>query len=277
MSNVESKKDDTTEETSVSVEKSMQKSLETSTAHNKTVPKLVRLKNCLECIEQKTCDFEFNDRTTCAVISENFYPTVIGRSEYGNFKEALYHLEKKLIATRSPEEIRGGGLLKYCNLLVKNYKPTNVYQIRTLERYMCSRFFIDFSDLNQQQAKLESYLANHFSDDPILKFDYLTILHNVVQRSTVCLMNHELRLTLNMIRDLAYEQQEQQQQQQQLQQNLSQQQPSKQYQQVQQATIDQGQQQQQQPQYYQQKPVLIQSGAYRVKLVNYTLAKPIAP
>lgn len=139
-----------------------------------------------------------------AAISENFYPTVIGRSEFGNFKEALYHLEKKLIATRSPEEIRGGGLLKYCNLLVKNYKPTNVYQIRTLERYMCSRFFIDFSDLSQQQAKLESYLANHFSDDPILKFDYLTILHNVVQRSTVCLMNHELRLTLNMIRDLAY-------------------------------------------------------------------------
>lgn len=149
--------------------------------------------------------------SSCAVISENFYPTVIGRSEYGNFKEALYHLEKKLIATRSPEEIRGGGLLKYCNLLVKNYKPTNVYQIRTLERYMCSRFFIDFSDLNQQRAKLESYLANHFSDDPMQKFDYLTILHNVVQRSTVCLMNHELRLTLSMIRDLAYNLNEQQQ------------------------------------------------------------------
>uniref|UniRef100_A0A6G1S5Y6 polynucleotide adenylyltransferase n=1 Tax=Aceria tosichella TaxID=561515 RepID=A0A6G1S5Y6_9ACAR len=148
--------------------------------------------------------------SSCAVISENFYPTVIGRSEYGNFKEALYHLEKKLIATRSPEEIRGGGLLKYCNLLVKNYKPTNVYQIRTLERYMCSRFFIDFSDLNQQRAKLESYLANHFSDDPMQKFDYLTILHNVVQRSTVCLMNHELKLTLSMIRELAYNLNEQQ-------------------------------------------------------------------
>jgi len=167
------------------------------------------MQQCNSLIRRNMCDYGTN-RTSCAVISENFYPTVIGRSEYGNFKEALYHLEKKLIATRSPEEIRGGGLLKYCNLLVKNYKPTNVYQIRTLERYMCSRFFIDFSDLNQQRAKLESYLANHFSDDPIQKFDYLTILHNVVQRSTVCLMNHELRLTLNMIRELAYSLNEQQ-------------------------------------------------------------------
>lgn len=155
-------------------------------------------------LSENLCDFGTSKISSCAVISENFYPTVIGRSEYGNFKEALYHLEKKLIATRSPEEIRGGGLLKYCNLLVKEYKPTNVYQIRTLERYMCSRFFIDFSDLNQQRAKLESYLANHFSDDPKQKFDYLTVLHNVVHRSTVCLMNHELRLTLAMIRDLAY-------------------------------------------------------------------------
>jgi len=212
-------------------------------------------------------DFETNTRT-CAVISENFYPTVIGRSEYGDFKEALYHLEKKLIATRSPEEIRGGGLLKYCNLLVKNYKPTNVYQIRTLERYMCSRFFIDFSDLNQQQAKLESYLANHFSDDPILKYDYLNILHNVVQRSTVCLMNHDLRLTLNMIRDLAYKINEQQQQPQFQNQHLASQQ---QVQQSSQSSVKQHQQPQQ-PYYQQQKPVLIQSGVYRVKLVNYTLA-----
>lgn len=186
----------------------------------------------------------------CAVISKNFYPTVIGRSEYGNFKEALYHLENKLIATRSPEEIRGGGLLKYCNLLVKNYKPTNIYNIRTLERYMCSRFFIDFSDLNQQQAKLESYLANHFSDDPVLKFEYLTILHNVVQRSTVCLMNHELRLTLGMIRDLAYKLNENHHRQQETQQQ-SQPPATQRHRYVQQAHF--------------------QSGHYRVRLVNFSL------
>ena len=72
-------------------------------------------------------------------ISENFYPTVVGESVYGNFNEALYHLHRKLIATRNPEEIRGGGLLKYCNLLVKNYRPAWPEAVKTMERYMCSR------------------------------------------------------------------------------------------------------------------------------------------
>lgn len=67
-------------------------------------------------------------------ISENFYPTVVGESVYGDFQEALYHLQKKLICTRLPEEIRGGGLLKYCNLLVKNYKPARPDYIKSLQR-----------------------------------------------------------------------------------------------------------------------------------------------
>ena len=34
---------------------------------------------------------------------------------------------------------RGGGLLKYCNLLVKNYRPAWPEAVKTMERYMCSR------------------------------------------------------------------------------------------------------------------------------------------
>ncbi|XP_022258099.1 protein FAM46C-like isoform X2 [Limulus polyphemus] len=143
----------------------------------------------------------------CAEVSmdENFYPTVVGESVYGDFQEALYHLNKKLIATRNPEEIRGGGLLKYCNLLVRDYEPVNPEDIKTLERYMCSRFFIDFSDVIQQQAKLESYLANHFIGDSQSKYEYLMILHRVVDESTVCLMGHERRQTLTLIEELAYQ------------------------------------------------------------------------
>lgn len=77
-------------------------------------------------------------------ISENFYPTVVGESVYGDFQEALYHLQKKLISTRQPEEIRGGGLLKYCNLLVKNYRAAEPDYIKSLQRYMCSRFVTTF-------------------------------------------------------------------------------------------------------------------------------------
>ncbi|XP_014246627.1 putative nucleotidyltransferase FAM46C isoform X2 [Cimex lectularius] len=139
-------------------------------------------------------------------IGENFYPTVVGESVYGDFQEALYHLHKKLIATRHPEEIRGGGLLKYCNLLVRSYKPAEPDHIKLLERYMCSRFFIDFPDIGQQRAKLENYLWNHFvggAEEEGLKYQYLTILHSVVEESTVCLMGHERRQTLCLIEDLA--------------------------------------------------------------------------
>lgn len=140
-------------------------------------------------------------------IGENFYPTVVGESVYGDFQEALYHLHKKLISTRSPEEIRGGGLLKYCNLLVKMYKPSQPEYIKTLERYMCSRFFIDFPDIGQQRAKLENYLWNHFvgPEEETLKYQYLMLLHNVVEESTVCLMGHERRQTLALIENLAYQ------------------------------------------------------------------------
>lgn len=138
-------------------------------------------------------------------ISENFYPTVVGESVYGDFHEALYHLQNKLISTRQPEEIRGGGLLKYCNLLVRNYIPVDPKQIKKLERYMCSRFFIDFPDILQQRIKLEAYLRNHFwgiEEEP-LQYHYLVHLHDVVENSTVCLMGHERRQTLNLIEHLA--------------------------------------------------------------------------
>ena len=121
-------------------------------------------------------------------IGDNFYPTVVGESMYGDFHEALYHLQKKLIATRNPEEIRGGGLLKYCNLLCKGYRPAVPEEVKNMERYMCSRFFIDFSDINQQQSKLENYLYNHFVDDmngnaenDRLKYEYLMILYQTTQ------------------------------------------------------------------------------------------------
>lgn len=140
-------------------------------------------------------------------ISENFYPTVVGESVYGDFQEALYHLQKKLISTRQPEEIRGGGLLKYCNLLVKNYRPAEPDYIKSLQRYMCSRFFIDFPDIGQQKAKLENYLWNHFvgPEEEALKHQYLMLLHDVVEESTVCLMGHERRQTLQLIKGLAWQ------------------------------------------------------------------------
>ncbi|KAI5942542.1 Terminal nucleotidyltransferase 5C [Manis javanica] len=138
-----------------------------------------------------------------STISEHLHPTVIGESVYGDFEEAFDHLQNRLIATKNPEEIRGGGLLKYSNLLVRDFRPTDQEEIKTLERYMCSRFFIDFPDILEQQRKLETYLQNHFAEEERSKYDYLMTLRRVVNESTVCLMGHERRQTLNLISLLA--------------------------------------------------------------------------
>ncbi|XP_014020291.1 terminal nucleotidyltransferase 5C [Salmo salar] len=132
-------------------------------------------------------------------MSSHFHPTVVGESVYGDFGASLDHLMNKLIATKRPEEIRGGGLLKYCNLLVRAFRPTSEEEFKGLERYMCSRFFIDFPDIGEQQRKLEAYLQSHFVGEEKSKYDYLMILRRVVNESTVCLMGHERRQTLNLI------------------------------------------------------------------------------
>ncbi|XP_057260757.1 terminal nucleotidyltransferase 5D [Pezoporus wallicus] len=142
-------------------------------------------------------------KATDCELTEDSHPTVIAESMYGDFNEAMYHLRYKLISTRNPEEIRGGGLLKYSNLLVRDFKPADKDEIKSLERYMCSRFFIDFPDVAEQQRKIESYLRNHFIGEEKSKYDYLMTLRRVVNKSTVCLMGYERRQTLNMITILA--------------------------------------------------------------------------
>ncbi|KAI1722362.1 nucleotidyltransferase domain-containing protein [Ditylenchus destructor] len=123
-------------------------------------------------------------------------PIIEAESMFGNFQQALFHLNHRLIDTRNPEEIRGGGLLKYCFFLARGYRATPI--CRQLEKYMCSRFFIDFSDINEQEMKLRGFFDNHFGEYQ-MKLHYLQILHRVIKESTVCLMFHERRQTLAMV------------------------------------------------------------------------------
>ena len=144
-------------------------------------------------------------RTGGMEISDNFYPNVVAESMYGNYGEALDHLHRKLIATDTPEEIRGGGLLKYCNLLCHGYRAADPEAVHKQEPYMCNRFFIDFPGIATQQSKLENYLFNHFhSSEDRLKHEYLMILYHVIDESPVCLMPQERRATLSLIEEMAY-------------------------------------------------------------------------
>ncbi|CAF1065467.1 unnamed protein product [Brachionus calyciflorus] len=139
-----------------------------------------------------------------ASMTENIFPSVKAESLYGEFDEAKKHLDLKLIATKRPEEIRGGGLLKYCNLIIRGFKPEcETSQMNSLEKYMCSRFFIDYSDIKEQEHKLSSYLDSHFQNDTKMCINYLSKLYQVVNASTVCLMGHERKQTLSLIEQLA--------------------------------------------------------------------------
>ncbi|XP_054644306.1 terminal nucleotidyltransferase 5C [Dunckerocampus dactyliophorus] len=146
----------------------------------------------------------FYDTKDAVAMTPARHPAVSGESMYGDFQAALGHLRDKLIATKRPEEIRGGGLLKYCNLLVRDFRPASEEELKALERYMCSRFFIDFPDIGEQQRKVEAYLQSHFVGEEASKYDYLMILRRVVNESTVCLMGHERRQTLHLISLMAF-------------------------------------------------------------------------
>lgn len=147
----------------------------------------------------------FNERSEGVPMNEDLYPEVIVESVYGDITEAMYHLQNKLIVTRSPEEIRGGGLLKFCNLMLRGFKADcDSNSVLKMKQSMCSRFFIDFQDLKQQRSRLQSYLANHFfvPRDKLLKFYYLKMLKEVIEECTMNMMVHERKQILKIISDL---------------------------------------------------------------------------
>ncbi|XP_062871462.1 terminal nucleotidyltransferase 5A-like [Trichomycterus rosablanca] len=149
----------------------------------------------------------FHECSLGSAMSDSFHPSVVAESMYGDFSEALDHLHRRLIVTRNPEEIRGGGLLKYCHLLLRGFRAPNQRNSadyrKLLQRYMCSRFFIDFPCASQQHRKIESYLQSHFVGQKESKFAYLNTLHGVVRKSSTCLMNRERCRALDIIVGMA--------------------------------------------------------------------------
>ncbi|CAF2757542.1 unnamed protein product [Rotaria sp. Silwood2] len=119
------------------------------------------------------------------------FPTIIVLSSYGNFSEALQHLHYRLIDVKAPEELRGGGLLKYCDLFARGFRPTNQTQMKDLQRYMCSRFFIDFRDSLTQEQVLFKYVTSHFGTDYDVRYRFLRCLYDVISTDSVWLSGFE--------------------------------------------------------------------------------------
>ena len=140
-------------------------------------------------------------------ITSTFFPTVHAVSVYGNFEEAMQHLNNRLIHTEAPEEIRGGGLLKYCTLLVNGFKPASKETIEHLEPYMCSRFFIDFPTTAEQHYKIHKCITTRFLS--VQQFgkcqQFLDVLFRVISTRARCLMESERQKTISVLLHLIYQ------------------------------------------------------------------------
>ena len=55
----------------------------------------------------------------------------------------------------------------------------------------------------EQEYKLDMYLDSHFQNDSLMCVNYLKKLYQIVNTSTVCLMGHERKQTLNLIESMA--------------------------------------------------------------------------
>ncbi|ESN95882.1 hypothetical protein HELRODRAFT_185949 [Helobdella robusta] len=143
------------------------------------------------------CKDLFSDST---MMRPKIFPTVPIESVYGDYEAAKKHLEMKLIVTRNPEEIRGGGLLKYCLLQSCGYQDEDLEQMRAVKKYMCSRFFIDFPEVEKQKTQLESYLQNHFNTREHMKSPFLLNVIHFVDEHATCLATREKMKTLDMIK-----------------------------------------------------------------------------
>lgn len=87
---------------------------------------------------------------------------------YGDLRKPLDHLQRQTHRHQEPRGDPGGagGCSSAATSWCGTSRPTyDQDEIKTLERYMCSRFFIDFPDILEQQRKLETYLQNHFAEE----------------------------------------------------------------------------------------------------------------
>ena len=147
------------------------------------------------------------DNLVCFLTSDNgpeavpsFFPMAQVFSAYGNVEAAAYHLNNRQICTTNPEEIRGGGLLKYCYLQACGYQLAEPENEDRLQQLMCVRFFIDFPSSEAQHYKYIKYLSTHCSTAEQY-INFLNILLNVVSRAR-CIRPFDLQRALSLIYSL---------------------------------------------------------------------------
>eukprot|EP00494_Astrolonche_serrata_P032562 UN32831 len=164
-----------------------------------------------EIAEEETWGFEYVPDIE-PPLSESFpiiFPSVKVHCVYPDFDRALSDLTNKYIDLFKPEELRGGGLLKYCYLRCikfKNHPDLKMGEVINHYSNMVCRFLITANTPHSQYHTLKKYLNTHFPVDTSKGIMWLTTLSKIVRESKV----HNLRDTKHFI-DIVEEVKSQQQ------------------------------------------------------------------
>lgn len=133
---------------------------------------------------------ESSDKTTYAVTQY--------LSCHHDLDEALKDLREKRVAVYKPEQIRGGGFLRYIQLCLKGYlvpNSDNTELVEKNQKLMLTRFLLDFRDRVAMARALENYMRCHYPQcnqrnmDDGIKF--LNKIEMTVEKSPVHRINKE--------------------------------------------------------------------------------------
>lgn len=126
---------------------------------------------------------------------------VFVKTYYISFDDAVHHLKEHLVHVHKPEEIRGGGFLKYCHLVFLGYKHIDDEdeERKTLDRnLMAMRFSIDFEDRHSQWRALKVYLSSHFWKKRIPMIRFLQKVQKIIHQTNL----NNKKVTLDLVQAL---------------------------------------------------------------------------
>lgn len=119
------------------------------------------------------------------------FPHVYVVCMYPDFDDALSHLKNRHVKIYRPEELRGGGLLKYAYLRQNDFRDNPNETAETLRlaiNAMVCRFLITSPDSQAQWHTISKYLETHYPRQYPRNLDkrvnYLMILLNILAQSS---------------------------------------------------------------------------------------------
>ncbi|EFO94189.1 hypothetical protein CRE_30464 [Caenorhabditis remanei] len=108
-------------------------------------------------------------------------------SSFGNLEVAKYHIQNRMIDTINPQQIKGGGFLKFVHLKCKKYKVAK--KEKDLEQLLVAMT----EGFLREPYQLEKYLANHFRQQDVnYKIGFLRKFWDICNKPCLQIFSEDL-------------------------------------------------------------------------------------